>query len=178
AGGGDWLEANPSSERLSELKLEGSQPLGYGAIVDLGTIFNPSGEHDLVFEFQTVDGSVQQGFVLYEGIPDAPDGLPGDFNNDGRVDAADYTVWRNNLGGSESVLNGNGSGNSVVDAEDYNLWKTHFGTTAGAGALGLASSQVPEPSSIVLLLFAAGAVLYTTLRRRSLALVPAKLPHD
>lgn len=150
AGGGDWLEANPSSELLAELKLEGSQILSYGSIVDMGAIFSPSSEQDLVFEFQTVDGSVQQGYVLYEGIPDAPDGQPGDFNNDGRVDAADYTVWRNNLGGNESVLNGNGNDSGVVDEGDYTLWKSHFGSSSlSTAALTAAGAQVPEPVSFV-----------------------------
>ncbi len=55
-------------------------------------------------------------------------GLPGDFNNDGAVDAADYNVWRENVGQPESgnVLSGNGNG-GVVDQSDYDLWVSSFG---------------------------------------------------
>ncbi|MCO6043652.1 cadherin domain-containing protein [Aeoliella sp. ICT_H6.2] len=54
----------------------------------------------------------------------------GDFNRDGRVNLADYVVWRNNLGASdESSINDNGDGMNGVDAADYQLWKDNFGNT-------------------------------------------------
>ncbi len=60
---------------------------------------------------------------------------PGDFNNDGRVDAADYVLWRkNNINGEQG----------------YNDWRTNFGRTAGSGS-GL-SAAVPEPGSVALLM--------------------------
>lgn len=78
------------------------------------------------------------------------EGLDGDFNNDNKVDAADYTVWRDNFGGNSSVLNGNGSGAATVVQADYDLWKAQFGQMAGSGSL--AASAVPEPASAVLML--------------------------
>ena len=65
-------------------------------------------------------------------------GLPGDFNNNMVVDAADYTVWRDHLGAAdESSLNGNGNGMNGVDAGDYALWKSHFGEhSPGAASRG------------------------------------------
>jgi T5SS/PEP-CTERM-associated repeat protein len=62
-------------------------------------------------------------------------GLPGDYNGDGRVDAADYVVWRKNDGGQSG----------------YDLWRTNFGRTAGSGAVSgnAAASAVPEPSSLI-----------------------------
>lgn len=92
-------------------------------------------------------------------------GLPGDFNGDGFVNIADYTVWRDNLGATEgNLLSGNGDG-GTIGASDYSLWKTHFGDSAGAGAIGAAgAAAVPEPSSVVLLVgIVAGAL---ALRRR------------
>ncbi|MCA9239499.1 MAG: PQQ-dependent sugar dehydrogenase [Planctomycetales bacterium] len=41
--------------------------------------------------------------------------LQGDFNGDNKVDAADYTVWRDGLGGP------------VFRPEDYYLWRDHYG---------------------------------------------------
>ena len=79
-------------------------------------------------------------------------GLPGDYNGDGFVDAADYTVWRNNLGGDASALAdgsrdpGNGG---VINQDDYVFWKNNYGT-GGPGAGGLAA--VPEPASFALVL--------------------------
>ncbi len=56
-------------------------------------------------------------------------GLDGDYNNDGMVDITDYTVWRDNLGGDSSVLNGNGTGASTVVQADYDLWEQNFGNS-------------------------------------------------
>jgi len=79
-------------------------------------------------------------------------GLAGDYNNDHVVNAADYTVWRNNLGaGDESSLNGNGDGLNGVDAGDYARWKAHFGESAAASAT-LLSSAVPEPATLASLI--------------------------
>ncbi|HEY4234482.1 MAG TPA: hypothetical protein VGM76_13700, partial [Lacipirellulaceae bacterium] len=60
--------------------------------------------------------------------------LNGDFNHDGTVDAADYTVWRDSLG-STFNLAADGNGNGMIDAGDYGVWTGHFGTVLpGAGA--------------------------------------------
>ncbi|MGD9633234.1 MAG: matrixin family metalloprotease [Pirellulales bacterium] len=81
--------------------------------------------------------------------------LPGDYNLDGTVDAADFTVWRNMLGRTGSNLAADGNGDGVVNASDYDLWKTHFGTSgAGSGGIAVAGS-VPEPSGVVLACVAA-----------------------
>ena len=76
--------------------------------------------------------------------------MSGDFNGDGVVNLADYTVWRDFLGATEdgTILAGNGNG-GVVDSTDYALWKTNFGLQSGSiAALGQAS--VPEPSTLIL----------------------------
>ena len=74
-------------------------------------------------------------------------GLLGDYSGNGIVDAADYTIFRDNLGGDSAVLGGNGSGAATVVQADYDLWKQNFGSS-GTGS----SAAVPEPSSVVLLL--------------------------
>jgi T5SS/PEP-CTERM-associated repeat protein len=92
-------------------------------------------------------------------------GLPGDYNLDDVVDAADYTVWRNNLGSLTALPNDNTPG---VDAGDYDRWKTHFGETAGSGAsasvnAASVNAAVPEPSALVL--FAGTLIALAMLRR-------------
>ncbi|WP_425399461.1 beta strand repeat-containing protein [Aeoliella sp.] len=80
-------------------------------------------------------------------------GLDGDFNGDGIVNLADYTVWRNNLGNpDESVLTNNGDDLNGVDTGDYDLWKNNFGATAGAlNTLQGNQAAVPEPGAACLL---------------------------
>jgi hypothetical protein len=87
-------------------------------------------------------------------------GLPGDYNDDGIVDAADYTTWRDHLGNpDESALNGNGDGLNGVDAGDYTLWVNNFGNHSGSGSSALSGNQaVPEPGTWILGLIALGLV--------------------
>ncbi len=75
-----------------------------------------------------------------------------DFNGDGFVDAADYTVWRDSLGSTTgSVADGDGSG--LVDEADYLLWRQYFGQSIPT-VDALTETAVPEPSSILICLAA------------------------
>ena len=85
--------------------------------------------------------------------------MPGDFNGNGVVDAADYTIYRDNLGGDSAALGGNGSGAATVVVADYDLWKQNFGSS-GTGS----TAAVPEPSTLLLVLW--GLVGYATQRRQ------------
>jgi hypothetical protein len=66
--------------------------------------------------------------------------LPGDYNDDGKVDAADYTVWRNNLG--LNIVLPNDVTPGVVDASDYQVWKGHYGQMSGGGG-AVTTAAVP-----------------------------------
>jgi hypothetical protein len=58
----------------------------------------------------------------------APPGQDGDYNESGFVDAADYTVWRDNLGSTTALPNDpNGA---PVGSASYETWKAHFGQGA------------------------------------------------
>ncbi|MEX2308381.1 MAG: hypothetical protein WD738_12340 [Pirellulales bacterium] len=78
--------------------------------------------------------------------------LPGDYNGDGAVDAADYVVWRKNVGAA-TINNRDPSGMGPVGDADYNFWRAHFGNTigSGAGAAGSANPAVPEPMTMLML---------------------------
>jgi T5SS/PEP-CTERM-associated repeat protein len=82
-------------------------------------------------------------------------GLLGDYNGNHVVDAADYTVWRNTLGSTTSLV-ADGDLSGTVDAGDYVIWKAHFGESNGSGSAGASPSQaaVPEPASLHFMLAA------------------------
>jgi GH35 family endo-1,4-beta-xylanase len=90
---------------------------------------------------------------------------PGDYNGDGVVDAADYTVWRDTLG-STTDLRADGNGDHVIDSGDFDIWKSTYGTTYsfGAGSGSRASGAVPEPSGLTMM--AVGLVGLTVARWR------------
>lgn len=114
--------------------------------------FNNFGQ--LVFWASFTDGS--QGVFVSNLVAH----VPGDFNNDGTVDAADYVAWRKNDGTQVG----------------YDAWRAHFGTSlgSGAGAMGSASTSerlsaaIPEPASIALAI-AVGLSAMTLQTRRNRA---------
>jgi hypothetical protein len=71
------------------------------------------------------------------GIGQRATTIPGDYDQNGSVDAADYTIWRDTLN-STSDLRADGNHNLVVDRADYDVWKSHFGITTnetGSGSI-------------------------------------------
>jgi hypothetical protein len=88
--------------------------------------------------------------------------LEGDYNDDGKVDAADYVVWRKHEGTSTPLPNDPDGG--VIGLLQFNTWRANFGamTMPGGGSGG--SAAVPEPASIMLVV--AAFVLGLTPRSR------------
>ncbi|MEM9186065.1 MAG: hypothetical protein AAGB00_06155 [Planctomycetota bacterium] len=74
----------------------------------------------------------------------AIEALPGDYNSDARVDAADYTVWRDSLDSSTSLL-ADGDGSGRVDAADYLIWRQ-----AMLGSPAFSALPAPEPSPLAM----------------------------
>lgn len=67
----------------------------------------------------------------------------GDYNANGVVDAADYTVWRDSLGMTGPGLPADSNRDGIIDIVDYLAWRVNF----GAIAPGSGSGNVPEPSA-------------------------------
>jgi hypothetical protein len=85
--------------------------------------------------------------------------VPGDYNANGVVDAADYVAWRNALDTPTTLPNDTTPG--TVTQADYDVWRTNFGRTAASGGL-IETASVPEPASVVQVAIAA-LVLTTVL---------------
>ncbi|MEQ8847719.1 hypothetical protein [Botrimarina sp.] len=113
---GNLYYSGNQSERLEYFSLGGNSVATYSnvATLDAGT-----------FDFMFLEPIV------------------GDYNGDGLVDAADYTVWRDTLG-SSSDLRADGNGNGVIDPADYDTWVGAYGEG------GSSTAAVPEPSAVVL----------------------------
>ncbi len=68
--------------------------------------------------------------------------LLGDYNRDGIVDAADFTVWADNLGDPVTAYGlADGNGNGMIDQDDHAVWVNAFGNVSGMG-----TRAIPEPS--------------------------------
>jgi hypothetical protein len=76
-------------------------------------------------------------------------GLPGDINEDGLVDVADYNIWAANVGKTGATWQqGDLNGDGLVDVADYNIWAANVGKT----------SATPEPISMIILAIGGGFV--------------------
>ncbi len=109
----------------------------------------------LIDDWQTLNGSASR--TWYDGVGYALVAplLAGDYNQDGAVDAADYTVWRDNLGKTDlaAFSGADGDGDGQVTQSDYELWRVNFGAV-----LSTSPSQanqgvgVPEPGAAATIL--------------------------
>lgn len=137
-----WREVLTETTAISELNPDSDLFLASGSEIELGTFFLVGGEQDLEFNFLLADEEAARlGVVLYQQL-----GISGDYNNDGEVNIADYTVWRNHLGSNFQLPNEGGATPGQVTVEDYALWKSNFGQTTNSAATSRA--RVPEPSTL------------------------------
>ena len=91
-----------------------------------------------------------------------PAGVPGDYNDDGTVDAADYVVWRKYENTNTELPNDPVGG--TVDIDQFNTWRGNFGMSEGGGA-GNWTAAVPEPGAALLAVFAMCGLLAAASRR-------------
>jgi hypothetical protein len=92
---------------------------------------------------RVVGGRIDIGAFELQSLPT----LVGDYNLDGVVNAADYTVWRDTLGSTTNLAATGDDSTGVIDEADYDVWAANFGAPLGAGGGGAASSFAKEDSS-------------------------------
>ncbi|MEX2307132.1 MAG: PEP-CTERM sorting domain-containing protein [Pirellulales bacterium] len=162
--GSGWLESN--------LDADGNANTGVNPIIT----YSPSAgadavrvEADFFYQSLAADNLVSEKFYIdnltisvTSNNPDAriclvdgtcvlvnePVGVDGDYNDDGKVDAADYVVFRKHEGTATTLPNDPHGG--TIDSDQYNTWRANFGEMAGSGS-GLASGAVPEPAGLLLM---------------------------
>jgi glucose/arabinose dehydrogenase len=156
--GESWDElGTPDTNLVTESFLLGGSTLASGVSLDLGKLYDPwtagtREEGDLVFQYALKgEDNLRQGVVSYI----VPPPLPGDYNDNGVVDAADYVVWRNHLNTGYDLPNEvAGVSEGSVTMADYDAWKERFGNTLSASGAGAGSLAVPEPGSVLLIALA------------------------
>ncbi|HVT27734.1 MAG TPA: PEP-CTERM sorting domain-containing protein [Lacipirellulaceae bacterium] len=79
-------------------------------------------------------------------------GIPGDYNLDGHVDAADYVLFRKYAGTTTALAN-DPIGGTIGQAQ-YDQWRSHFGQVAGSGAGPITNAAIPEPATLMLMMLA------------------------
>lgn len=81
--------------------------------------------------------------------------LAGDYNNDGRVNAADYSLWRDAVGQPAGYLSNDIDGGEIGEAQ-YSTWAANYGKSI---QFVTPSASVPEPAAGLLacLVLALGA---------------------
>jgi hypothetical protein len=100
----------------------------------------PAGAVEARLVFVYARSQNQNGAVLIDDVRlRLAEPLAGDFNRDGVINAADYTVWRDGLG-------------TTYAQADYVDWLKNFGASSAAIA-----SAVPEPMSALMVLISCGA---------------------
>ncbi|MEM6331051.1 MAG: hypothetical protein AAF790_12470, partial [Planctomycetota bacterium] len=118
--------------------------LGVGGVLSSMPVNLPALPSGLAWEFSGADPLAIDLAVVLEG-------LAGDFNGDGRVDGADYAVWRGGLG-------------TVYTVSDLDVWRANFGAVHQPAPVAVGVSSVPEPHAAMALL---GAVALVAARRRA-----------
>jgi hypothetical protein len=87
-------------------------------------------------------------YEAFLAILDAP-ALFGDYNGDGTVDSADFTLWEDTFGGDASSLaNRDPSSSGLGGGADFLAWQRSFGSSNSA----VSGAAVPEPTAGLLLL--------------------------
>jgi Concanavalin A-like lectin/glucanases superfamily/PEP-CTERM motif len=162
-----WQQNLATDSQLVETYFMGSTTVAAGGQLPLGKLFSVGEMQDVVGRYSTADTLLNVFQVEF-----VSGGVPGDYNDDGVVNAADYTVWRNHLGQTFQLTNEvTGVSEGIVTIDDYNAWKERFGNSgagSGASAGPAAAAAVPEPGGLGLILatMLAGALARTQRQER------------
>jgi hypothetical protein len=128
------------------------EPNDSGGIEDF-VVMNPfAGDGDW---FDLSSDGTRPGFIV-EWRPLVA--VPGDYNQNGTVDAADYVAWREaQTSGATTLSNRDPTQTGPVGDADFQFWRARFGNLSGSGAGGVLgqSAAVPEPSAGALFILAA-----------------------
>jgi hypothetical protein len=159
-----------------QFKIDGSDPFKHGdyPLVEVGA----GAEEGIATRFGSVDS-----LGAYVSTGDDQDGLnytnrtltltidkdlnPGDANLDTKTNVLDFNEWNaNKFRDGTDWASGDFTGDGKTNVLDFNVWNENKFTAAGDPA-PLVEGQVPEPSTLLLLVCGGLAGLWASVRRRS-----------
>lgn len=123
-----------------------------GSITEFDDIDLPELDPGLAWDLAYGDGSLSASIIAFM--------LEGDFNNDGAVDSADYSVWRDNVGAPAGALP-NDPNDTPIGDEQYATWAANFGASLAQGV------STPEPATSTAVVVALIGLAATSHSRRS-----------
>jgi hypothetical protein len=145
ADAGDWAAFNPGSDGAID---------AVNGTVTVDSIWI-TGSGDVQLYLDTVSHNPNGMLAAY---------IPGDYDRNGVVEAADYAVWSASFGSAVTPGSGaDGTNDGIVDAGDYLLWRKWMSQASGSGSQ---TSATPEPGSLLLLVIT--GVLSLSWQRRAL----------
>ncbi|MCA9240052.1 MAG: hypothetical protein KDA37_07630, partial [Planctomycetales bacterium] len=104
----------------------------------------------------TMEADLQTSELAYTPLLLSAPRTIGDFNEDGVIDAADYTLWRDQQGQIGADLAADANGDHVVDSGDYSIWRSYYGHSYQV--VGSPQPvQTPEPAGGMLLTLTAAS---------------------
>lgn len=154
---------NGSSTIFSQSQLGVDQPFTLVFAVDFSK--NLNGTPGTAIGRYTASLDAVEAFVVPEGyvvnsidanvvdnvylgpINPVTGGIDGDYNFDGLVDAADYTVWRDAFETGNALPNDTTPSSVTID--DYDVWVAHYGSPIPCTTTG---TSIPEPSALLLVI--------------------------
>jgi serralysin len=185
--GGSYMQGpDPGSETLFNASAQSDLSLaiyGTNGTTQLALVNNaPAGQEDIRSNFAlptagqyyvrvTGSSSIAQLYELQLSV--AAPFLTGDYNHNGIVDGADYTVWRDTLGARGLAIAADGDGNGIVDSADFGVWKSNYGISSPGGG-ALAGGEVPESPTAFLAII--GVLLWIPALAKRLPR-PPQMPH-
>ncbi|MEM6329341.1 MAG: hypothetical protein AAF790_03720, partial [Planctomycetota bacterium] len=133
---------------LSSVTASADINFAYDYTVRGGTILDFPGTFAIESNVWTLDVDATVAVVRHAWDVTGIVLVPGDYDQNGFVEAADLAAWQRDFGSAGGDADGNLDG--VVNGADYAIWRNNL--TAPAAAVGAAASvSAPEPSAAALL---------------------------
>jgi len=147
-GGTDFINDDPLLAPLADNggpTLTHALPAASPAVDSGSNLFSLSNDQRGSTFARAVGAAADVGSFELQSAP----ALPGDYNRDDTVDAADYVVWRKTMGSGVATYDGaDGNGSGAVDVGDYPVWTENFGEDLPAGSGGSSCLDSLESATV------------------------------